>query len=40
MWLVEKFKEILKISMWNGIPIFKNYKNHDELNFKYEKNIY
>jgi hypothetical protein len=24
--------------MWNGISIVKNDENHNELNFKYEKN--
>ncbi len=26
--------------MSSGIPIVKNDKNHDELNFKYEKRLY
>jgi hypothetical protein len=25
--------------MWNGISIVKNDENHNELNFKYKKNI-
>jgi hypothetical protein len=33
-------KKSLKISMWNGIPIVKNDKNHDKLNFQIWKNIY
>jgi hypothetical protein len=41
MWLVKKFKEILKDFNVKWIPIVKNEKNHDELNCSiWKKKLY